>query len=85
MSKVTIYRYKVVDTDRGKPRLARRWGTRAAIASLGWADILENTATEVRQLRAERRRLHSSGFRPEVLVDYSAIGTHNVGNLFVVV
>ena len=59
MSKVTIYRYKVVDTDRGKPRLARRWGTRAAIASLGWADILENTATEV-----DNSVLNAGGFTP---------------------
>ena len=47
MSKVTIYRYKVVDLNAIEPRIARRWGTRAAIARLGWADVLENTATEV--------------------------------------
>jgi hypothetical protein len=59
MSRVTIYRYKVLDTNVVEPRVARRWGTRAAIASLGWADMLENTATEV-----DASVLNPGGFTP---------------------
>jgi hypothetical protein len=58
MSKVTIYQFKVLDTV-VEPRVARRWGTREAIASLGWADILENTATEV-----DDSALNPGGFTP---------------------
>jgi hypothetical protein len=60
MGRVTIYRYKVLDTDVVEPRVARRWGTRSAIADLkDQAEILENTATE-----ADDTVLNSSGFTP---------------------
>jgi hypothetical protein len=45
--KVTIFRYKVLDFDRVEPRISRRWGTRAAIAGLKWAELIEDTGTEV--------------------------------------
>ena len=58
--KVTIYRFKVLDADVVEPRIARRWGTRAAITSLkDMAEILESTATEVDDLV-----LNSGGFTP---------------------
>jgi hypothetical protein len=45
---VTVYRYMVIDTNRGEKRKSRRWGTRGGIESLGeYAEILEFTATEV--------------------------------------
>jgi hypothetical protein len=47
MSKVTVYQYKVLDTRRLESGIARRWGTREAIARLRNAVILEETATRV--------------------------------------
>jgi hypothetical protein len=47
MSKVTVYQYKVLDTRRLEAGIARRWGTREAIARLRNAVILEETATRV--------------------------------------
>jgi hypothetical protein len=48
MSKVTVYQYMVLDTDRNERRESRRWGTREGIASFGdFVEILEDTAIEV--------------------------------------
>jgi hypothetical protein len=47
LSKVTVYRYRVLDTRRLEAGMARRWGTREAIARLRNAVILEETATPV--------------------------------------
>jgi hypothetical protein len=47
MSKVTVYQYMVVNTNRGEPRKARRWGTREAIDRLKHAQLLEDSATLV--------------------------------------
>jgi hypothetical protein len=48
MSKVTVYRYMVLDPIRVEMRTSRRWGTREAIVWLkDSAKILEDTAAEV--------------------------------------
>ena len=57
MSKITVYQYRVVDTNRVEPRTARRWGTRQAIMALKHADIIEQSAT-----RVELTALNESGF-----------------------
>ena len=48
MSKVTIYRYMVLNPNRAERRKSRRWGTREGIASFkNFAELLEDTAAEV--------------------------------------
>jgi hypothetical protein len=48
VGKVTVYQYQILDPKMVERRLSRRWGTRAAIASLKeMADVVEASATEV--------------------------------------
>jgi hypothetical protein len=44
VSKVPVYQYLVLDTNRVELRRARRWGTREAIDRLKDAEILEDSA-----------------------------------------
>ncbi len=60
MSTVTVYRYKILEPDVVERRLARRWGTREAIAGLkDMAEILEATAAQV-----DESVLNPGGFTP---------------------
>ena len=47
MSKVNVYQYMVLDTNRIEMRMARRWGTREAIDRLNDAQIIEGSAAVV--------------------------------------
>jgi hypothetical protein len=59
MGKVAIYQYAVLDTNVVERRVARRWGTRAAIERLKHADIIEDSAVLV-----DETILNSGGFTP---------------------
>jgi hypothetical protein len=60
MGKVTVYQYQILDPKMVERRLSRRWGTRAAIASLKeMADVVEASATDV-----DEAVLDSTGFTP---------------------
>jgi hypothetical protein len=60
MGKVTVYQYQILDPKMVERRLSRRWGMRAAIASLKeMADVVEASATDV-----DEAVLDSTGFTP---------------------
>ena len=62
MTRVTVYRYMVLDPNRIEKRKSRRWGTRKGIESLkDFAEILELTAAEIDTSAGQFDGVHTVG------------------------